>query len=159
MNMQKDNMIEGVTMTPIAQIPDSRGTVRKFITSGDMENGFQECYTTTIYRGIIKGLHGYKSKTIYYCVPVGVVKLVLWDNRINEANGYRSSTFGQVMEVFVGVENFIRVSIPPGVMNAFQGIAETSLAVVVADEVFDEEKTIRMLWNDPRFPYDWNKIT
>lgn len=144
-------MINGVIVTPIKQIPDSRGTVRKFITSSELENKFGECYTTTVYRGIIKGLHGYKSKTINYCVPVGLVKLVLWDNREG------STTQGNVEEYFIGVENFVRATIPPGVMNAFQGVAEASLAVVVADEIFDEEKTIRMPWDDPSFPYDWNK--
>jgi dTDP-4-dehydrorhamnose 3,5-epimerase-like enzyme len=138
--------MNGVIVTPIKQIPDERGTVRKFITNNDIPD-FAECYTTTIYKGVIKGLHGYYSKTIHYCVPVGLVKLVVWDAYTNE-----------VQEIFVGTENFVRVTIAPKIMNAFQGIADVSLAVVVADEQFDENKTIRMPWNDPKFPYDWSKI-
>ena len=142
-------MISGVKIVPIEQIPDGRGTVRKFITEDDMKH-FGECYTTTIYKGIIKGLHGYYTKTINYCVPVGLVRLVLWDTRAN------SITYMEIMEEMVGVERFVRVTIPPGVMNAFQGIADVSLAVVVADEKFSEDRTIRMSWNDPSFPYEWS---
>lgn len=142
--------IEGVEVAPLLQIPDSRGTVRRFITSDELEK-FGDCYTTTVYKGIIKGLHGYITKTMYYCVPVGLVKLVLWDIREG------SPTHNMVMQLYVGVENFVRVKIPPRVMNAFQGIADTSLAVVVATEPFSEERTIRMPWNDSNFPYDWSR--
>lgn len=140
--------IQGVEIVPLLQIPDNRGTVRRFIREGEVH--FAECYTTTVYRGIIKGLHGYYTKTLFYCVPIGLIKLVLWDNR------EKSPTKNEVMELYVGVENYVRVKIPAGVMSAFQGIAEFSLAVLIADEIFSEERTIRMPWNAPEFPYDWN---
>lgn len=142
-------MIHGVRIEDLATIPDERGMVKHFITDEKIGH-FGECYITQIYDGIIKGWHGYNSKTIYYCVPQGAVKLVLWDSR--ESSG----TYNDVMEIFLGEVNYKLVVIPPGVFNAFRGIAKPiSTIVVAATEVFNEERTLRLPYDDPKIPYDW----
>lgn len=145
-------MIDGVFITYPNQIPDNRGTVRHFITNKDIKD-FAECYTTSIYRGIIKGWHGYYTKTLYYCVPIGMIKLVLFDYRKD------SPTYQEIQELYLGPENYTRVTIPPGVLSAFQGVGDPlSLAVLVANEIFDETKTIRFPIENDFIPYDWTKI-
>lgn len=143
--------IKDVRCVLLDQIPDERGTVKKFIEEGP-EFHFGEVYFTSIYHGIIKGLHGYFTKDLWYVVPIGMVKLVLWDTRSD------SPTRNRIMEIFTGEHKYMRVFIPHGVMNAFYGIAPLSLIGVAATEKFNEERTIRMKWNDPAFPYDWNAI-
>lgn len=144
-------MINGVVLSPKKQIPDARGAVKLFV-DGDNEF-FVSCYTTTVYKGIIKGWHGYWSKTLNYVVPIGLVKLVLFDDRTS------SPTVGQIDEYYLGEMNYQRITIPPGVLNAFQGIADPlSLAVVVADEPFDEHRTRRLPIDTESIPYDWSKI-
>lgn len=144
--------IEGVQIVPLLQIPDNRGTVKRFIRYTDMPTGFAECYLTTIYKNIIKGWHSYKSKTLYYCVPFGMVKLVLYDSRKN------SDTYQDIQEIYLGDLNYCRITIPPGIMNAFQGITDVSVIAVMADEAFDESKTFRLPINTDRILYDWSKI-
>ena len=145
-------MINGVIITHPNQIPDNRGTVRHFITNKDLSD-FAECYTTSIYKGIIKGWHGYYTKTLYYCVPMGLIKLVLYDYRKD------SSTYQEIQEIYLGPENYSRVVIPPGILSAFQGISDPlSLAVLVANEIFDESKTMRFPIENDFIPYDWTKI-
>lgn len=142
-------MIQGVILQPKRQIPDARGTVRIFIDDG---RSFCSCYSTTVYKGIIKGWHGYKTKTLNYVVPLGLVRLVLWDTRPE------SPTYGDFDELFLGEQNYQMVTIPPGVMNAFQGIADPlSLAIVVADETFDEQRTYRIPM-DEHEPFDWTRV-
>lgn len=144
-------MINGVEINSLRQIPDNRGTVKHFVKADDVDT-FAECYITTIYSGIIKGWHGYVTKTIHYCVPYGMVKLVLFDGRKG------SITYQEIQEIYVGTEDYKRITIPPGVYNAFQGISPMSLIVVVANEVFDESRTIRLSTEDGSIPYDWTKI-
>jgi len=143
--------IDGVRVLALQQIPDERGIVKKFI---DDSSGFHfgEVYFTTIYSGIIKGLHGYYTKDLWYCVPSGMVKLVLWDNRPE------SKTKDEIMEIFTGEQDYMKIFIPHGVMNAFYGIAPYSLIAVMANEKFSEARTIRMRWDDTSFPYDWFKV-
>ena len=145
-------MIQDIIISYPKQIPDNRGTVRHFITTDTIKD-FAECYTTTVYKGIIKGWHGYYTKTLYYCVPIGLIKLVLYDYR------KESSTYQEIQEIYLGPENYTRVTIPPGVLSAFQGVGEPlSLVVLVANEIFDEQKTMRFPIENDFIPYDWTKI-
>ena len=145
------NNLQGVDVVPLLQIPDNRGTVKRFLRSGDIAH-FAECYITTIYKDIIKGWHSYISKTLYYCVPFGMVKLVLYDSR------KESDTYQDTQEIYLGDFNYCRVTIPPGVMNAFQGISDVSVINVITDEIFDESRTVRLPIDTDRIPYDWTKI-
>lgn len=145
-------MINGVIITHPNQIPDNRGTVRHFITNKDISD-FAECYTTSIYKSIIKGWHGYYTKTLYYCVPIGLIKLVLYDYRKD------SPTYQEIQEIYLGPENYSRVAIPPGILSAFQGVGDPlSLAIIVANEIFDESRTMRFPIENDFIPYDWTKV-
>lgn len=145
-------MIQGVIIQSKTQIPDSRGTVKFFLEDARPMN-IAACYVTTVYRGVIKGWHGYQTKTIHYVVPHGMIKLVLFDNRP------KSPTYDQIDEIYIGDFNYCMVTIPPGVMNAFQGIGDpTSLAVVAADEVYNELTMIRWPIKNEYIEYDWSKI-
>jgi len=142
--------INGVIVTPLLQIPDNRGTVKRFIRVDEMSHSFAECYITTIYRDVIKGWHGYYTKTMNFAVVSGMAKFVLYDTRED------APTHEQIQELYLGDYNYCRVTIPPKVMNAIQGISDISVMAVVANEVFDEGITIRKTIED--IPYNWNKI-
>lgn len=146
------SQILGVRIKPLLRFPDERGTVKHFMKDYEWEYPFGEVYITTIYRGIIKGWHGYQTKTMAYAVVKGAVKLVLYDNR------EESASYDTVEEVTLGDDCYNRIIIPPGVYNAFRGIADESIIVVLANEVFDEAKTFRqpIEWEKPK--YDWTRI-
>jgi len=147
--MEEEKIINGVHIYYLNQIPDERGIVKHFVTeSGDVH--FGEVYFSTVYPNVVKGWHGYQTKVLNYCVPIGMVHLVLWDMRKD------SPTYNLVNEFYIGEQNYFRIVIPAGVMNSFKGIASPiSLVAILASEKFDERRTIRMPIHDQRIPYEW----
>ena len=113
---------------------------------------FGEIYFSTIYPGIVKGWHLHKSMTLNYAVVVGMIKLVLFDDRQD------SPTRGEVNELFIGDNNYTLVTIPPYVWNGFKGIGNT--AAIVANcgtEPHDPDEIMRMNPHDNHIPYDWSR--
>ena len=52
-----------------------------------------------------------------------MIKLVLYDDREN------SPTKGNLMELFIGEENYCLVKIPPNIWNGFKGIGNRSAII------------------------------
>src|SRR5215210_1026526 len=109
--------IEGVRVIPLRRIADERGAVLHMLRA-DAEGfeRFGEIYFSLIYPGVVKGWHLHRQMTLNYAVPVGMVKLVCFDDREG------SSTRGQVAEMHVGELNYCLVTIPPLVWNGFKGV-------------------------------------
>ena len=110
---------------------------------------FGEIYFTTIYRGVIKGWHRHREMTLNYACPSGRIKLVLFDEREG------SSTAGELMEVFLGPDDYSLVIIPPGVWNGFKGMDELSLVANCCTHEHDPTRSDRLDPFDNHIPYDW----
>jgi len=134
--------IKGVRVFSPLVFPDERGVVRRIMSTQEFNLPIRDTYFTSVYKGVVKGWHGYKTKTICFTCVSGCIKLVLLD--------LRSSLFD---EIIIGTDNYRAVSVPPGVVSAFKGIAPVSEVVVVADEVFTETGMIRYAIDF--FEYDW----
>jgi len=144
-------LIEGIKITPLKIIPDERGAIFHMLRSDDpIFEKFGEIYFSKVYPGVVKGWHLHKKMTLNYAVPVGMIKLVLYDDRNN------SSTKGEIMELFIGVENYVLVTIPPNVWNGFKGIG-TDPAIVAncATLPHDPNEIIRLDPINNNIPYDW----
>ncbi len=142
-------MLKDVIVVPRLVIPDMRGKVQRIWREEEQIVRAHEVYVSTVYPGVVKGWHGYKSKDLFYTVVKGNVKLVLYDNRPG------SPTHHDYQEIVLGERNPLAVKVPHGVMNAFVGIGqEEAVVVVVASEVFDEDTTIR--WNLDELEYNWS---
>ena len=112
-------MIDGVKVIPLRQILDERGKIMHMLRSDDPHfEGFGEIYFSFVHSGVIKGWHRHKIMTLNYAVPVGKIKIVLYDDR------EYSSTRGEIMEIFTGPENYQLIRIPPLIWNGTKGIAE-----------------------------------
>lgn len=119
-------MIDGVIIKQLRKIPDERGMIMKMQESTDNEFvGFGEIYFSTVFPGVIKGWHLHKDTTLNYAVISGMIKLVLYDDRQN------SRSKGELMEIFIGDNNYCLVQIPPKVWNGFKGLGEKE--AIVAD--------------------------
>ena len=117
-------MIEGVQVVPLKRIPDERGTVMHMLRATDPHFvQFGEIYFSLAYPDVVKGWHIHTRMTLNYAVPVGMVKLVCYDDRPD------SPTRGTVQELHVGELNYVLVTIPPLVWNGFKGVG-TSPALV-----------------------------
>ncbi len=144
-------MIDGVIISPLKQIPDERGKVMHMLRE-DSEGfvGFGEIYFSCIYPGAIKGWHIHKMTTLNYAVLHGSIKFVLYDDRQG------SPTKGEVQEIFLGSDNYCRVTVPPMIWNGFKGIGiNTAIVANCASMAHDPDETDRRDSFDSYIPYDW----
>ncbi len=146
-------MIDGVRIKPLKKIPDDRGAIFHMLKSSDPEfTQFGEIYFSKVYPGVVKAWHIHTKMTLNYAVVSGMIKLVLFDNRDD------SPTKGELMELYLGDDNYSLVTIPPMVWNGFMGLGtEPSIVANCSDIPHDPEEIKRM---DPAdtsvFTYDWN---
>ena len=145
-------MIDGVTVIPLKQIPDERGKILHMLKISDSNfEKFGEMYFSMVYPNVVKGWHIHKRMNLNYAVPVGMIKLVLYDGREG------SKTKGELMELFVGEDNYVLVHVPFGVVNGFKGIGtKPALVANCATVPHDPEEIERIDPFNNNIPYDWN---
>ena len=144
-------MIDGVSVTPRKQISDERGKIMHMLKATDTEyEKFGEIYFSCIYPGVVKAWHYHEVMALNYAVPVGQIKLVLFDDREG------SSTKGEIQEIFLGEDNYALVTVPPKVWNGFKGVG-VGMAVVAncATIPHDPSEIQRLEPQDFKIPYDW----
>jgi dTDP-4-dehydrorhamnose 3,5-epimerase len=145
-------MIDGVKIIPLKQIADERGKVLHMMRDdSDGFAGFGEIYFSCVYPEAIKGWHIHKRMTLNYAVPHGNIKFVLYDDRPD------SLTKGEVQEIFLGPDNYCRVTVPPMIWNGFKGIgSEAAIVANCASISHDPGEIDRRDPFDPSIPYDWS---
>jgi dTDP-4-dehydrorhamnose 3,5-epimerase len=80
-----------------------------------------------------------------------MIKFVLYDPRQD------SPTYGEIQEVFIGEDNYVLATIPPGIYNGFKGIGvKPAIVANCATIPHDPEEIARIdpISND--IPYDWS---
>jgi dTDP-4-dehydrorhamnose 3,5-epimerase len=144
-------MIHGVQVIPLKRIPDERGTIYQMLRRDDDHfREFGEIYFSSVYRGVVKGWHQHRDMTLNYAVVCGRIKLVLYDERDN------SPSAGELMEIFLGPDNYSLVVIPPMVWNGFKGMSDPSAIVAnCCTHVHDPARSRRLDPFDNHIPYDW----
>jgi len=145
-------MINGVLIKPLKQIPDERGKIMHMLRADDPYFiQFGEIYFSVIYPDVIKGWHLHTRMTLNYAVVSGMIKLVLYDSR------EKSSTNGELQELFIGEDNYVLVQIPPGIYNGFKGIGvKPAIVANCSDITHDPEEILRIDPFTHDIPYDWN---
>ncbi len=146
-------MIEGVSVTPLKQIPDQRGKIMHMLRCDSPQfEQFGEIYFSCVFPGVVKGWHIHSRMTLNYAVPLGRIQLVLYDDRDG------SPTKGEVQELFLGPDNYCLVTVPPLIWNGFKGLGtETSMVANCATIAHDPEEIDRLDANDPTIPFSWNE--
>lgn len=146
-------MIHGVVIHPLRQILDERGKIMHMLRASDPHfAGFGEIYFSVVYPGAIKGWHLHKEMVLNYAVPVGRIKMVLFDPREG------SPTRGELHEIFLGPDQYQLVQVPPGVWNGFKGIGTEPAMVANCSSIeHHPDEIVRMdpLHNDV-IAYDWS---
>jgi dTDP-4-dehydrorhamnose 3,5-epimerase len=145
-------MIEGVKITQLKQIPDERGKIMHMMRAdSDVYKSFGEIYFSCVHPGAIKGWHIHKEMYLNYAVPHGHIKFVLFDDRP------KSPTKGELMEIFLGPDNYQLVTVPPMVWNGFKGIGDTMAIVANCSSIpHHADEIMRMDPFDPKIPYSWD---
>ena len=145
-------MINGVKIIPLRQIADERGKIMHMLRSDDPHfERFGEIYFSVVNPGAIKAWHIHKKMILNYAVVSGMIKFVLYDPRQD------SPTYGEIQEVFIGEDNYVLATIPPGIYNGFKGIGvKPAIVANCATIPHDPEEIARIdpISND--IPYDWS---
>ena len=144
-------MISGVNIQPLRQILDERGKIMHMLRATDGHFiSFGEIYFSWVNPGAVKAWHIHERMVLNYAVPVGNIKLVLFDDRAD------SPTRGEVQEIFLGPDNYALVTIPALVWNGFKGIGTAPAMVANCSSIPHDPLEIKRL--DPTsktIPYDW----
>ncbi|MBI3019413.1 MAG: dTDP-4-dehydrorhamnose 3,5-epimerase family protein [Deltaproteobacteria bacterium] len=147
-------MINGVLVHPLKKICDERGMIMHMLRCDDPHfEKFGEIYFSAAYPGIIKGWHEHTRQTQFYAAIEGMIKLVLYDNR------QQSKTYKEVMELFIGENNYQLVRIPPGIVNGYKTIG-LKMAIVANCATLPHDP-VEMLRYDPhsnKIPYSWERV-
>lgn len=146
-------MIEGVKTKKLRVIPDERGRLMEILRSDDeMFSRFGQVYMTTTYPQVVKAWHYHKEQDDNIVVAVGMLKLVLFDDRKG------SPTRGQVNEFFIGEHNPMLVHVPADVYHGWKCISQTEALVInTTTRPYDHEDPdeYRLPWDTDQVPYDW----
>jgi dTDP-4-dehydrorhamnose 3,5-epimerase len=146
-------MIEGVKIKKLKVIPDERGRLMEIFRCDDeFFEKFGQVYMTTIYPGVVKAWHYHKKQSDNIACLMGMIKLVLYDNREN------SSTKGELNEFFIGEHNPALIHIPPLVYHGFKGISETEAIIINTPTEpyhYQEPDEYRIPPHQNDIPYDW----
>ena len=147
-------MIEGVEVTDLERFADERGEVRRVLRNSDAcFRGFGEAYLSSVNRGMVKGWKKHTQMHSNLVIISGRIRWVLFDDRPT------SSTCGQFGEIIGTLSNYSRLTIPPGIWVAFQGLSdELNLLLNVASLVHDPTESINVDLDSNLIPaFDWQE--
>lgn len=145
-------MIEGVMVTPLKQIVDERGKIMHMLRCDSPHfRKFGEIYFSFVHPGIVKGWHLHREMVLNYAVPYGKIKLVLYDGRED------SKTGGEIMELFLGPDDYRLVTVPPGIWNGFKGLGTGDSIIANCSTIpHDPDEILRKNPYNNDIPYDWD---
>lgn len=144
-------MIEGVIVTPLKQIIDDRGKVMHMLRcDSELFKAFGEIYFSVVNYNAVKAWKRHLKMTQNLTVPVGNIKLVIFDNRKD------SSTHGKTEVIELGENNYSLVKIPPLLWYGFKGLSITpALIANCADLPHDPNEVERLDENSSLMPNKW----
>ena len=145
--------IAGLGITELKQITDARGAVLHFLRN-DAPGflGFGECYCSEVVPGAVKAWTRHTRQTQNLAVPVGRVRLLVFDDREG------SPTRGRTDVLELGrPDAYVRLQLPPGLWYGFASIASSpALLVNCTDVPHSPSEAEQRAWDDPAMPAFWS---
>jgi dTDP-4-dehydrorhamnose 3,5-epimerase len=117
-------LLPGTFLRHLHRHEDARGWLTELFREDELPDGFKPVmgYISITKPGIQRGPHEHKEQTDGFAFLSGRFKLSLWENR-------PGLEFRKV-EIEVGEENPIFVTVPPGVVHAYQNVGESDAFVL-----------------------------
>ncbi len=144
--------IDGVSIIPLKQIKDERGMVMHMLRA-DQEHfkQFGEIYFSVVNPGVIKGWKKHKLMYQNFAVPVGEIKIVIYDDRDN------SATKGYIQTIEVGLNKYSLIQIPNLVWYGFKGLSEEPAMIAnCATLPHIPDETINLPLDTAQIPFYWD---
>jgi dTDP-4-dehydrorhamnose 3,5-epimerase len=138
--------VHQIVVTPLKRLPVIGGDVLHGMRRTDPGFvGFGEAYFSMIDQGAVKAWKRHLRMTLNFLVPVGSVQFVFVDN------------VGSIRKELVGLDRYVRLTIPPGIWFGFKGLFEPySLLLNLADITHDPDEIERRSIDE--FEFDWEKL-
>ena len=131
-------------VTSLRRIDVEGGDVLHALKSQDKTfRGFGEAYFSLIRKGFIKPWRRHHHATLNLVVPSGVVRFI-------------TTAKGDIFEenILSSQDNFVRLTIPPGLWLAFQGLQkEESIILNISNRAHQGEEVDRCDLNE--ISYEW----
>jgi len=144
--------IDGLAFTALREIADARGAVLHMLRCDASDfTRFGECYFSEIVPGAVKAWKCHREQTQNLAVPVGRVRIVIYDERRG------SATWGKLRTLELGrPDAYGRLRIPPGLWYGFRCISSIpALVANCSDLPHDPADSESRSANDSRVPYSW----
>ncbi len=146
-------MIEGVIIQELTTHADERQFFREIIRVTDpfFAEGFGQFSHSAMHPGTIKAWHVHQHQVDWWYVPLGALKLALYDTRTD------SPTHGETMEILMGdIYPAVCVRIPPGVAHGCKVIGGgVTHLFYITSKTYDPADEGRIPHDDPTIGYDW----
>jgi dTDP-4-dehydrorhamnose 3,5-epimerase len=145
-------MIAGVMVKSLTTHADERGFFREIIRSTDefFREGFAQWSHSLMYAGVIKAWHIHPTQIDWWYVPLGNLKVVLFDKRPT------SPTAGSLQTIFLG-DNYPAqvIKIPAGVAHGCKALSGMTHLFYVTSKTYDPKEEGRIAHDDKTIAYDW----
>lgn len=146
-------MIKGVSIRDLMVFENEQGGVKHMLKSKWPEfKSFGEVYFSTINKGIVKGWKKHDKTILNYTVPIGNVKVVIFDPNPS------SPSFNEIQEIVLGENNHILLTIPANVWYSFASL-DNSKAIIcnLINIEHDDDIHHQMDLINDLIPYTWQK--
>ncbi len=132
-----------IKVTKLSIIENEKGSIMHALKNSDKEfKRFGEIYFSEIYLGKIKGWKRHLRMNMNLIVPEGFVKFVFFDSKFNYSEEYE-----------IGMKNYCRITVPPGLWFAFKGLDKRNLVMNISDIEHDPKESEKKNLLDIK--YDW----
>lgn len=139
--------LDQIQITPLKRIAVAGGDVLHALKRTDAGfRDFGEAYFSIVEAGAVKAWKLHRQMTLNLVVPIGEVRFVfIADDR----KARRAET--------IGVANYARLTVPPGIWVGFQGLAAPfSLILNVADYPHQPDEVVRKPLGE--FVCHWKRV-
>ncbi len=145
-------MIDGVEVKELTTYPDERGFFREVIRVNDpfFAEGFGQFSHSLMHQGVIKAWHIHPQQIDWWYVPLGVLKVGLYDTRPH------SPTYKQSDTLYLGDGHGYKVlKIPAGVAHGCKALTGPTHLMYVTSNTYDLAEEGRIPYDDAEIGYDW----
>ena len=153
----KETGIAGVFLQKLKILPAVGGSVLHMLRCDSpmladrVAGSFGEIYFSEVEAGAVKAWKRHRLQTQLFAVPLGMIKVVLYDSRQD------SATHDALVSVFLGrPQHYQLLRIPNGIWYGFAAVGtEKAMICNCADLPHDPEESERLPWDSADIPYSW----
>jgi dTDP-4-dehydrorhamnose 3,5-epimerase len=144
--------VPGVMVTELRQIVDQRGAVLHMLRADDPGfRSFGECYFSEVAPGAVKAWKRHRVQGQNLAVPVGRVRLVVFDDRESPNSPVHVVELGRP-------DAYVRIHLPAGLWYGFACVGVTpALLANCTDRPHDPTESETRPLDDPAIPYSWTR--